>query len=429
MKKSVIILLLGVVIIAAAWWFFAPWEEMYEADVTTTKEDAASLADTSADAEEEISPQPITLEARTITSSAGIETTFRLPKEFNITVVAEELGKARFMAMSPDGRLFVPDLVNYELSHEGKIWVLEDFNEETGQFETKHEYLSDLRGPNDVAFYTDEDGNDWIYIALTKNLIRYPYTDGDTEPSGEPEVIIEFPNAQALEAKSVVWHITRTIDFHDGRVYASAGSGCNACEQPEGEMRGMIMSALPDGSDLQMYADGLRNSVGFDWAGETLYATDNGVDHLGVGAPDEMLYAIEEGMHYGWPYCYESDGEIISDNSVNWQRAVACEDVPRPIATFEPHAAPLGVTYFGSAHPVLQNSFLVALHGSFDPNVKGGYEIVRVTRDGEKDVFMDGFQNENGERFARPVDMLQRDENSFFFTDDFGERVFLISAR
>lgn len=392
-----------------------PLEENPE---TSEEETAAPLAD----------PLPITLASQTVALPDGTETEFLLAEPFSISVAAENLGKARFMTVSPDGRIFIPDLVNYILSREGKIFILDDFNEETKRFETTHTYLSGLRGPNSVAFYTDESGQDWIYIALTQHLVRYPYAAGDTAPTSDPEVVITFPNTQTPNAKSVVWHITRTLLFHDDRLYISVGSGCNACEQPEGEMRGMIFSMDPNGENVRVVADGLRNAVGMAFANGELYATENGADHLGIGAPDDLMYHVREGEHYGWPYCYESDGTLTLDTSVAWERALPCAEVPHSFAGFAPHAAPLGLTYFGNTHPTLRNSFLVALHGSFDAEVKSGYQIVRVGMDGSQEVFMDNFQGESGERFGRPVDILQKDENSFFVTDDHTGRVYYIYA-
>lgn len=353
--------------------------------------------------------------------------TFRIAKPFEIKIAAEGLGKARFITKSPDGRIFVPDLVNYKLSHEGSIAFLEDFNEETGTFKTKKIYLSRLRGPNDILFYKDDDGYGWIYIALTAHLIRYPYKDGDDTPSGEPEIIIDFPNKQSPGEVSVVWHITRTLSLHNDRIYISVGSGCNACEELAGTFRGMVYSINPDGSDLRVYADGLRNAVGVEWAEDKLYVTANGVDHLGDNAPDEMMYELSEGEHYGWPYCYESNDMAIQDTSQNWNnQPFSCLVAPRPLTTFNPHAAPLGLEYFENFHPTLNGSFLVALHGSFDKTVRSGYQIVRVSKDGEQEVFMDGFQTDNDNRVGRPVDILQHNGSSFFFTDDHGGRLYYV---
>lgn len=370
----------------------------------------------------------VSLAPHTVELPDGSEAVLRVAEPFKIAVAAEGLGKARFMAMSPDERMFVPDLVNYNLSHEGKVFILDDWNEETKRFETTHTYLSGLRGPNSVAFYTDEAGNHWLYVALTEHLLRYPYQEGDTSPSGEPEVVTTFPNSQAPGETSVVWHITRTLHFEDGLLYIAIGSGCNACEQPEGEMRGLIRVMEPDGSNERVYADGLRNAVGLEWAEGSLYATANGVDHLGADRPDETLYRIEEGVHYGWPYCYESNGELHPDDTFLWEDAFPCTDAPRSFVAFEPRSAPLGIAYFTNARPELDRTFLVSLHGSFDPLVRRGYEIVRVRKDGTRETFMDGFQSEDAEQLVRPVDILQHDENSFFFTDDHGGRVYYVYA-
>lgn len=369
---------------------------------------------------------PINLVSQEVATESGELLSFSVAEPFKLAIVAEGLGKARFMTLSPDGRVFVPDLVDYKLSHQGKIFVLEDFNEKTRQFETINTYLSNLRGPNSVAFYTDKNGDGWIYIALTAHLIRYPYEAGDMKPLGEPEIVLEFPNTQAPEAKSVVWHITRTIKFLEDRLYISIGSGCDACEQPTGEMRGMIVSVNSDGTDPQVYANGVRNSVDFTWAKGELYATENGVDYLGADAPNEVMYKIEKGKHYGWPYCYEIDGEVVTDRVYSWRNAVDCSTVPHSFSYFDSRSAPLGIEFFEKAHGMLQNTFLVALHGSFDRNVQHGYKIVRITLDGEQEIFMEGFQDKNANVYARPLDFLQKDENSFFFTDDFGGRIYYV---
>lgn len=368
----------------------------------------------------------IHLQQKDVVFSDGSETTFALAEPFTLTVASEGLGKPRFMAMSSDGRLFVPDLVDYRLSSNGHVYILEDFDETTGTFQTKHTYLSGLRGANSVAFYTDSEGTEWLYLALTEHLLRYEYEHGDMAPMGEPEVVLTFPNTQTPGETSVVWHITRTIVFHNDKLYVSIGSGCNSCEQEGGALRGMILVAEPDGSEAHMYADGLRNAVGITWVGDTLYATGNGADHLGPDTPDEVLYKIQEGVHYGWPYCYEKDGEVLEDNSSVWSDPVPCNDVPLALTAFEPRSAPLGITYFENAHPLLDKSFLVALHGSFDPTMESGYRVVRVREDSAKDTFMEGFLNDSAEQIGRPVHFLQKDTDSFFMTDDHTGSVYYI---
>src|SRR3989344_136211 len=183
----------------------------------------------------------------------------------------------------------------------------------------------------------------------------------------------------------------------------------------------------PDGKNSRVYADGIKNAVGLVWANGSLYATENGVDHLGKEDPDDLMYKITEGEHYGWPYCYESNGGKVEDTTQTWKgEPRVCKDVPLSFAAFEPHSAPLGLAYFEKARDLLSGSFLVALHGSFRPEIGNGYQLMRVSKDGKQEVFMDGFLDGEGERTARAVDILQKDESSFFMTDDFGGRLFYI---
>jgi len=365
-----------------------------------------------------------TLSTTIVTTRDGVTQSFQVPEGVTLTIAAEGLGKARFMAWSPDERLFVPDMIDYVLSPEAKLWVLGDFDPLTGTFGTQDIFLSNLQGANDVAFYQDSDGQDWLYVAETAFLKRYKYNAGDMRPSSPSEIVTFFPAQQSVGEESVVWHITRTIEFVDDELYISIGSGCNSCEELAGE-RAMIVVMNPDGSNARPYATGLRNAVGIEWAHNQLYATANGADHLGNNRPDEALFSIEEGTHYAWPYCFLEDGVWKNDISQVWREDFSCENAPTPIATFPARSAPLGVTYFNeSFHPLLADSFLVALHGSFVAQLMSGYSIVRVTPSGDQVAFIDGFQLPNATRVARPVDMLMVDENSFLFTDDYGGRIY-----
>jgi glucose/arabinose dehydrogenase len=371
----------------------------------------------------------LTLVERTLTFEDGSTAVFRLPKEFNIAVAAEGLGKARFMAQSADGRIFIPDMINWNLSHEGKMYILGGWDPQAKKFATTQIYLTKLRGPNDVAFYTDTSGKNWIYYTITEGLFRNPYNAGDTTPSGSRELVYSFPNKQSPGADGIVWHVTRTVLFDGDTLYVSVGSGCNLCEQVEGDMRAQILVMNPDGTNVRTYADGIKNAVGIALADGALYATENGVDHLGDEAPDDVMFKVVPGAHHGWPYCYETAGQKLDETNKSWKRkTVDCADVPMSFVSFGPHTAPLGVTYFKNAHPLLQNTFLVALHGSHKPELKYGYKLVRVMRDGSEETFMDGFMTASGERVARPVHILQADENSFYLSDDFGGRVFYIYA-
>ena len=120
----------------------------------------------------------------------------------------------------------------------------------------------------------------------------------------------------------------------------------------------------------------------------------------------------------------------MTDSTQTWQRDYDCEAAPEPLAVFPARSAPLGITYFDHAsHGALRNSFLVALHGSFEPQMMSGYQIVRVEVDGTQSLFMDGFQLPDATRIARPMAFLQYDKNSFFFTDDHGGRIYFMRGQ
>lgn len=410
----------GVIIFAAV--IIVGWQYLTPSDEIVNNRESEETENVDGDSNSSL--PALSLATTTVVTNTGVVQSFRVPEGATLNIAAEDLGKARFMAWAPDERLFVPDMVDYLLSPEGKLWVLDDFDSETGTFGSKEIFLDNLQGVNDVAFYQDEAGQDWLYVAETAHLKRYPYSAGDISPRGPAEIVTTFPAQQSPGEESVVWHITRTLEFVNDKLYISIGSGCNSCEELAGE-RAMIQVMNPDGSDARVYATGLRNSVGIEWANNRLYATANGVDHLGNEVPNEAIFEINEDEHYAWPYCYLDGDTWRADNSQSWQQDFSCEDAPAPLAIFPPRSAPLGITYFGAqAHPLLQNSFLVALHGSFEASLMSGYEIVRITSSGETELFMDGFQLPDATRVARPVDILPVDEQSFLFTDDHGGRIY-----
>ena len=369
---------------------------------------------------------PLELEDQVIIFSDETEATFHVAKGFELSLVAEDLGKARFLTKSQDGRLFVPDMVDWNDNTNGSIYILENWNEETGRFEGRHTYLTGLRNPHSLAFYKDAGGQDWLYVALTDKLVRYPYTAGDTAPSGEAETIAEFPDYRTVDGDA--WHITRTLLFDGNILYVSVGSSCNSCEEPEDEIRAEVITMNADGSDIKSFATGLRNAVGLAEKSGEIYATNNGPDHLGEGVPDDGIYRLEAGRDYGFPYCYETKGELKADETKVWEREpIDCNTVPKLFASFGAHTAPLGLTYIGSGDPRLTDSFLVALHGSF-LLLPSGYSVNRVLPDGTNEVLVDGFLLENGERTGRPVHILQWDDNTFFISDDFNGRIYRLEA-
>jgi glucose/arabinose dehydrogenase len=354
-----------------------------------------------------------------------------LPEGLAISVAAQGLKRVRFMAKSPDSRIFVTDMYNLADNKKGVVYILDEFDPSSKTFKKITPYLKGLRNPNSIAFYTDTTGVDWFYLALTDHLLRYKYSRGEETPQGPPEVLATFPD-YGLSYKYGGWHLTRTIVVGgNGRIYVSVGSSCNACEEKE-EVRASVLEMDPDGKNQRHFVKGLRNAVGLRWIKDRLYATNMGQDHLGDHKPADTMYSLEEGKNYGWPYCYQSGPGRFPDPKFNrGGKKLNCKTVPQAYAAFDAHSSPLGFEFFDSRDPgpvpksgyggPLRDSFLVALHGSTKRSLNHGYRVVRLQEgrnagDGPED-FINGFLSA-GKVNGRPVDILSFGVNGFLLTDD-----------
>ena len=372
----------------------------------------------SAFAQSKLTPHKITLKN-------GKTFNLNLPENYEIIPAAEGLKRVRFFAKSPDGRLFVTDMFNLTDNEKGAIYILDEFDEKSGKFGKIIPYMTNLKNPNSVGFYTDKRGQDWFYLAETDKLTRRKFTRGETKPSDtKPQILAEFPD-YGLGYKYGGWHLTRTIAFApNGKLYVSVGSSCNACDEKE-KQRATVLEMNADGSGQRIFARGLRNAVGLKWIGNNLFATNQGADHLGENKPDETFYALRRNADYGWASCYQSNGKIYRDTE--FTRLRNCARVPRSYAFFPAHSSALGFDYFDASttDSFIKNSFLVALHGSTDKDLAKGYKIV-IARKGEKSKdFINGFI-EGKIVHGRPCDIMRLDENSFLFTDDYSGIVYFV---
>jgi len=343
------------------------------------------------------------------------------------------------MARSPDGRIFVTDMYNKTDNSRGVVYILDEFNPAKSSFGKVTTYLRSLRNPNSIAFYRDDNGVDWLYLALTDHLIRYKYTAGENEPTSKPEILASFPD-YGLDYKYGGWHLTRTIAIGpNNKIYVSVGSSCNACEEKE-EVRASVLEMDPDGSNQKYIAHGLRNAVGLRWIDGSLYATNMGADHLGVDKPADTMYVLKKGTNYGWPYCYQSGTARLADPKFNpGGKKLKCTNVPLAFAAFDAHSSPLGFEFFNGSDmgPVpksgeggwLRDSFFVALHGSTRKSLARGYRVVRLppgrkNADAPED-FINGFIAA-GRINGRPVDLLSFGIDGFLLTDDYAGVIYYV---
>jgi len=352
-----------------------------------------------------------------ITLKDGRSFSLNLPAGYEISPAAEGLKRVRFFAKAPDGRVFVTDMYNLTDNEKGAVYILDGWDADAGKFGTVIPYLTGLKNPNSVQFYTDANGQDWLYLAETDKLTRRKFTKGETKPTDtRPQTIATFPD-YGLSYKYGGWHLTRTIAFSPaGKLYVSVGSSCNSCVEKE-KVRASVLEMNPDGSGQKYFATGLRNSVGLKWVGKVLFAANQGSDHLGLNRPDETFYALRSGTNYGWPYCHQAQGKIIADPE--FKRPGGCRGMPVSYAFFPSHSSALGFEYFDGAttDDDLKNAFLVSLHGSTDKAIGHGYRIVLMRKGKKLQDFITGFL-QKGNVVGRPCDIMKLDANSFLFTDD-----------
>ncbi|HKO99412.1 MAG TPA: hypothetical protein VJU86_20600 [Pyrinomonadaceae bacterium] len=352
-----------------------------------------------------------------------------LPNGFKITPAVQGLKRVRFMAKSPDGRIFVTDMYNLADNEKGVVYILDEFDPEARTFKKVTPYMKGLRNPNSIAFYTDRQGIHWFYLALTDRLLRYKYVAGETEPSSKPEVLATFPD-YGLGYKYGGWHLTRTVAFDDkGRLYVAVGSSCNACEEKE-KVRASVLVMDADGKNRSHFASGLRNAVGLRWIKDQLFATNMGPDHLGDHKPADTLYSLTNGTHYGWPYCYQSGVTRLPDPKFNLRgRKMNCRNVPTAYSAFDAHSSPLGLEYFDASRgDELSGAILVALHGSTKKMLKRGYRVVKVhgaNGPAQPEDFITGFLNGTKVN-GRPVDILNFGDDGFLLTDDYAGIVYYV---
>ena len=327
---------------------------------------------------------------------------FRLPAGFKIEELVTGVTNARSMTWGDAGTLFVAT------RQAGKVYAVR------GALSGKPEILTiaeKLSMPNGVAF---RDGS--LYVAEPRRLLVLPAIETRLEDPPAPVAVgEELPYKGAL-------HSWKYIAFGpDGRLYVPIGAPCNVCDAPG---FGLIMRMQPDGSQREVVARGVRNSVGFDWdpSSGDLWFTDNGRDMLGDEVPAcELNHATGLNQDFGFPYCHGGD---VADPEFG--KLGRCSDAQPPAQRLAPHAAPLGMKFYtGSMFPAqYRGQVFIAEHGSWNRSKeagKTGYRVSLVRLEKGRPVgyetFLEGFLE--GDRvLGRPVDILLAPDGSMLVSDD-----------
>lgn len=338
----------------------------------------------------------------------------RLPAGFKLEVYADNVPDARSMAWGQRGTLFVG-------TSTGNVYAITGTNgassAQAGAIRPTVRILAaGLNLPNGVAF---RDGA--LYVAEVHRILRY---DGIEAALGK----IPVPKVVRGDLPKDRHHGSRYIGFGpDGKLYVPIGAPCNVCNEPQ---YGVIARMNPDGSDYEVFARGVRNSVGFAWhpTNKQLWFTDNGRDYLGDDAPPcELNHAPRSGMDFGFPYCH---GRNIKDPEFG--SLGDCSKIAAPAQPLGAHVAPLGVKFYtGTVFPVeYRNQVFIAEHGSWNRSERSGYRITVVKLEGDRAVayqpFAVGF-NKGKETFGRPVDLLMLGDGSMLVSDDHAGAIYRIS--
>jgi len=326
-----------------------------------------------------------------------------LPKGFKISIFAEDVPNARSLAIGQSGTIFVGN------RSRNRVYALKDTDGD-GIADRRWIIAKGLRMPNGVAFFNGD-----LFVAEVSKIWRFPNIEENLENPQSELVYEDYPTDGH--------HGWKYIAFGpDGKLYVPVGAPCNICD-PEEPVYASITRMNPDGSELQIYAHGVRNSVGFDWHPETgeLWFTDNGRDWMGDNRPPcELNIVSEPGQHFGYPYCH---GEDISDPEFG--ERYPCEKFTPPQWGFAAHTAPLGMIFYtGDMFPEkYRNQIFVAQHGSWNRSKKIGYRVMAVFLKGNQavdaEIFARGWlDKQEQEAWGRPVDLLQLPDGSILLSDD-----------
>jgi glucose/arabinose dehydrogenase len=353
-----------------------------------------------------------------------------VPKGFEAELYATGFANPRYLLTAPNGDIFVTE------SSANAIRVLRD-SDNDGRPEINEVFATGLKRPFGLAFYPPGPSPEFLYVANTNGIVRFPYRDGDLKARGKPVHVADLSSGGRLTGGG---HWTRDIVFSkDGRtLFASVGSKTNVDDEtsePEERERARIFQFNPDGSDRKVYAWGLRNAVGIAIHPETgeLWASVNERDGLGDDLVPDYITGVREGGFYGWPWYYLGKHQ---DPRHRGARPDLADKVLTPDVLVQAHSAPLNLVFYeGDQFPeVYRGDAFVALHGSWNRAKRTGYKVVRVPLDqgkprGVYEDFLTGFVTPEGNVWGRPVGLTVARDGSLLVSEDGNNSIWRVTYK
>jgi glucose/arabinose dehydrogenase len=333
----------------------------------------------------------------------------RLPAGFRIEIFSNDVPNARSLCLTPSGTLFVGT------RSAGKVYALVD-RDRDGRADRVWTIARGLREPNGVAW---KDGA--LYVAEVHRVLRYDGIEQRLDDPPAPAVVTDRLPRDGHHG----WKFIRFGP--DGRLYVPVGAPCNVCERPDPYASVLRMDA--QGPGFEVFARGVRNTVGFDWHPSTkeLWFTDNGRDWMGDDRPpDELNRAPAAGLHFGFPYRHGKDLVDPEHGSRAGERALRPPEIE-----LGPHVAALGMRFYGgtSFPPAFRGQIFIAEHGSWNRSRAIGYRVTLVRlKDGRAssyETFAEGWLASGGP-WGRPVDLEVLPDGSMLVSDDHGGAIYRI---
>lgn len=339
------------------------------------------------------------------------------PAGFSVEVYADNVPNARQMAIGADGILYVGT------RRDGRVHAVVDRDNDF-KADAIYTIASDLRLPNGVAY---KDGS--LYVAEVSKIWRYDNIDENLENPQNPVLITDDYPTEGH-------HGWKYIAFGpDGKLYVPVGAPCNVCNhEDENPVFASLTRINPDGSNREIIAHGIRNTVGFTWHPETgnLWFTDNNRDWMGDDLPPcELNELTDEGQHFGFPYLHGND---VWDPDFGEAGREMDKNFKTPVRELGPHVAPLGMLFYtGDMFPdTYKNQALIAEHGSWNRSEKIGYRITIVTFDENGNPiayqpFIEGWLQGEEDVRGRPVALLQLEDGSILISDDDSNKIYRVT--
>lgn len=360
------------------------------------------------------------------------------PPGFKVELVATGLRMPRVIRIAPNGDVFVVE------TQAGQVHVFRGIGTD-GKPQHESVFATGFHEPYGLVFYPAGRNPQWLYVANTDSVVRYPYMTGELKARGKAETVIaELPSSRPRDEDAVRaydhaveagnkppdhGHWTRDLAFSlDGkRLFVGVGSASNLDDpddHPSESHRANILEYTPEGKFVKVYASGIRNPSGIavDPATGSLWCSVNERDGLGDNLVPDYISHVEEGGFYGWPWYYMGGNP---DPRLSGKRPELKAKALIPDVLLQSHSASLQMTFYEGKQfpPEYKGDIFASQHGSWNSSVRSGYEVVRVPlkngrASGVFEDFLVGFVTKNGDVWGRPVGVATASDGSLLVSDD-----------